>query len=112
LLGAAPAVSLTAACIRSRRAVLAGATPSEQLDDGLATRTAQINGPPPPRGLGASCFSRLMTPGRHTTPSAVVAAYKYPAACGSREELPKGPTGKILRREIKPPAREGASTAH
>jgi long-chain acyl-CoA synthetase len=35
-----------------------------------------------------------------------VAAYKYPRTVHIVDELPKGPTGKILKREIKPP--EGA----
>jgi long-chain acyl-CoA synthetase len=33
-----------------------------------------------------------------------VAAYKYPRKVFFLDELPKGPTGKILKREIKPPA--------
>ena len=33
-----------------------------------------------------------------------VAAYKYPRHVWLVEELPKGPTGKILKREIRPPA--------
>ena len=33
-----------------------------------------------------------------------VAAYKYPRQVWFEDELPKGPTGKILKREIKPPA--------
>ena len=32
-----------------------------------------------------------------------VAAYKYPRAVWLVDELPKGPTGKILKREIQPP---------
>ncbi len=32
-----------------------------------------------------------------------VAAYKYPRVVWTVDELPKGPTGKILKREIKPP---------
>ena len=32
-----------------------------------------------------------------------LAAYKYPRAVWIVEELPKGPTGKILRREVSPP---------
>ncbi len=32
-----------------------------------------------------------------------VAAYKYPRHVWLVDELPKGPTGKILRREVKPP---------
>ncbi|MDQ4041977.1 MAG: AMP-binding protein, partial [Actinomycetota bacterium] len=33
-----------------------------------------------------------------------VAAYKYPRQVWIVDDLPKGPTGKILKREIKPPA--------
>ncbi len=33
-----------------------------------------------------------------------VAAYKYPRRVWFVDELPKGPTGKILKREIDPPA--------
>jgi long-chain acyl-CoA synthetase len=33
-----------------------------------------------------------------------VAAYKYPRHVWFVEELPKGPTGKILKREIEPPS--------
>jgi long-chain acyl-CoA synthetase len=32
-----------------------------------------------------------------------VAAYKYPRQVWLLDELPKGPTGKIIKREIKPP---------
>ncbi len=32
-----------------------------------------------------------------------VAAYKYPRRIWLVDELPKGPTGKILKREIAPP---------
>ncbi|HUB39571.1 MAG TPA: long-chain fatty acid--CoA ligase [Streptosporangiaceae bacterium] len=35
-----------------------------------------------------------------------VAAYKYPRRVWLVESLPKGPTGKILRREVKPPEDE------
>jgi long-chain acyl-CoA synthetase len=35
-----------------------------------------------------------------------VAAYKYPRTIWFVEDLPKGPTGKILKREIEPPTRE------
>jgi long-chain acyl-CoA synthetase len=37
-----------------------------------------------------------------------VAAYKYPRHVWLVNELPKGPTGKILKREIKAPVRESA----
>ncbi len=33
-----------------------------------------------------------------------VASYKYPRRIWFVDELPKGPTGKILKREIEPPA--------
>jgi long-chain acyl-CoA synthetase len=36
-----------------------------------------------------------------------VAAYKYPRKVWFVDELPKGPTGKILKREIEPPAGPG-----
>jgi len=32
-----------------------------------------------------------------------VASYKYPRRVWIVDELPKGPTGKILRRDVKPP---------
>ncbi len=32
-----------------------------------------------------------------------IAAYKYPRVVWFVDELPKGPTGKILKREIEPP---------
>jgi long-chain acyl-CoA synthetase len=33
-----------------------------------------------------------------------VAAYKYPRRVWFLDDLPKGPTGKILKREIEPPS--------
>jgi long-chain acyl-CoA synthetase len=51
-----------------------------------------------------------LKPGAEVTPEelrdyvkARVAAYKYPRHVWIVDELPKGPTGKILKREIKPP---------
>ena len=38
-----------------------------------------------------------------------VAAYKYPRKLWFLDELPKGPTGKILKREIEVPAEVSAS---
>jgi long-chain acyl-CoA synthetase len=53
----------------------------------------------------------VLTPEAGETPGDVqgfvkerVAAYKYPRQVWFVEELPKGPTGKILKREIHPPA--------
>jgi long-chain acyl-CoA synthetase len=40
-----------------------------------------------------------------------VAAYKYPRRIWFVDELPKGPTGKILKREIEIPDREEATSA-
>jgi long-chain acyl-CoA synthetase len=39
-----------------------------------------------------------------------VAAYKYPRQVWLVEELPKGPTGKILKREIELPAGDRAAS--
>jgi len=51
-----------------------------------------------------------LKPGAESTPGELrdfvkqrVAAYKYPRHVWLVDELPKGPTGKILKREIKPP---------
>jgi long-chain acyl-CoA synthetase len=35
-----------------------------------------------------------------------VAAYKYPRQVWFVDDLPKGPTGKILKREIEPPGND------
>ena len=58
-----------------------------------------------------------LKPGEEVTPDELrafakerVAAYKYPRHVWLVAELPKGPTGKILRREVRPPA-EGAEAA-
>jgi hypothetical protein len=40
-----------------------------------------------------------------------VAAYKYPRRVWLVDELPKGPTGKILKRAIKTDAGSGAAAA-
>ena len=52
-----------------------------------------------------------LKPGASATPAELrafvrdrLAAYKYPRQVWLVEELPKGPTGKILRREVHPPA--------
>jgi long-chain acyl-CoA synthetase len=39
-----------------------------------------------------------------------VAAYKYPRQIWIVDDLPKGPTGKILKREVDVPAREGSAS--
>jgi long-chain acyl-CoA synthetase len=57
----------------------------------------------------------VLKPGSEADPEEIksyvkarVAAYKYPRRVWLLDALPKGPTGKILRREIKPPSREDA----
>jgi long-chain acyl-CoA synthetase len=57
------------------------------------------------------CAVVALRPGASTTPDELrrftkerVAAYKYPRHIWLVDALPKGPTGKILKREIKPPA--------
>ena len=57
----------------------------------------------------------VLKPGAGATPGEIrdyvrdqVAAYKYPRHVWLLAELPKGPTGKILKREIRPPAEEPA----
>jgi long-chain acyl-CoA synthetase len=54
-----------------------------------------------------------LKPGATATPEELqayvkerVAAYKYPRHVWLEPELPKGPTGKILRREVRPPGAE------
>jgi long-chain acyl-CoA synthetase len=57
------------------------------------------------------CAVVALRPGASASPDELrrfakerVAAYKYPRHVWLVEALPKGPTGKILKREIKPPA--------
>jgi long-chain acyl-CoA synthetase len=57
----------------------------------------------------------VLKPGEIVTPQQIqeyvksqVAAYKYPRRLWLLEALPKGPTGKVLKREIRPP--EGVSS--
>jgi long-chain acyl-CoA synthetase len=40
-----------------------------------------------------------------------IAAYKYPRIVWFMDDLPKGPTGKILKRDIESPAQSGESSA-
>jgi long-chain acyl-CoA synthetase len=57
-----------------------------------------------------------LKPGATATPEELqahvkerVAAYKYPRHVWLEDELPKGPTGKILRREVRRPGAEPPS---
>jgi long-chain acyl-CoA synthetase len=74
-------------------------------------REAAVIGIPHP-DLGEEVAAAVaLKSGARSTPEALrdfvkqrVAAYKYPRHVWLVDELPKGPTGKILKREIKPPA--------
>jgi long-chain acyl-CoA synthetase len=74
-------------------------------------REAAVIGIPHPE-LGEEVAAAVaLKSGAQSTPEALrdfvkqrVAAYKYPRHVWLVDELPKGPTGKILKREIEPPA--------
>jgi long-chain acyl-CoA synthetase len=76
-----------------------------------AVREAAVIGIPHPE-LGEEVGAAVaLKPGATTTESDVrefvkanIAAYKYPRHVWFVDELPKGPTGKILKRAIEPPA--------
>jgi long-chain acyl-CoA synthetase len=58
----------------------------------------------------------VLKPGETLTPQQIreyvkaeVAAYKYPRKVWLLAALPKGPTGKVLKREIRPPMVEESS---
>jgi len=65
----------------------------------------------PHLGLGEEVGAAVaLKPGASATPEELrafakerIAAYKYPRHVWLVEALPKGPTGKILRREVQPP---------
>jgi long-chain acyl-CoA synthetase len=48
-------------------------------------------------------------PDRTATFTGELAAYKYPRRIWFVDSLPTGPTGKLLRREVKPPTEEASS---
>jgi long-chain acyl-CoA synthetase len=82
----------------------------EVLYEHPAVREAAVIGIPHP-DLGEEVGAAVsLKPGAQATESEIrdfvksnVAAYKYPRQLWILDELPKGPTGKILKREIKPP---------
>jgi long-chain acyl-CoA synthetase len=83
-----------------------------------AVREAAVIGIPHP-DLGEEVGAAVaLKPGANVTEAEVrdfvkerVAAYKYPRYVWFVDELPKGATGKILKREIHAPVGETASTA-
>jgi long-chain acyl-CoA synthetase len=82
----------------------------EVLYEHPAVREAAVIGIPH-ADLGEEVAAAVaLRPGMHATESEIrdyvkanVAAYKYPRQVWFVDELPKGPTGKILKREIRPP---------
>ena len=82
----------------------------EVLYEHSAVREAAVIGIPHDQ-LGEEVAAAVaLKAGAQATPEALrdfvkerVAAYKYPRVVWIVDELPKGPTGKILKREIRPP---------
>jgi long-chain acyl-CoA synthetase len=82
----------------------------EVLYEHPAVREAAVVGIPH-ADLGEEVAAAVaLRPGMHVTESEIcefvksnVAAYKYPRQVWFVDELPKGPTGKVLKREIQPP---------
>jgi long-chain acyl-CoA synthetase len=82
----------------------------EVLHEHPAVAEVAVVGIPHP-GLGEEVGAAVaLKPGASATPGelrafakARVAAYKYPRHVWLVDTLPKGPTGKILRREVRPP---------
>ncbi len=74
-------------------------------------REAAVVGVPHPEWGEEVGAAVVLQPGSELTPEEIsawvrerIAAYKYPRVVWFLEELPKGPTGKIVKREIEVPA--------
>jgi long-chain acyl-CoA synthetase len=84
----------------------------EVLYEHPAVREAAVVGVPDQRYGEEVAAAVEVTPGASITPEELrdyvkqqVAGYKYPRVLWFVDELPKGPTGKILKKEIKAPDR-------
>jgi long-chain acyl-CoA synthetase len=87
----------------------------EVLDQHPAVAEAAVIGLPNPDLVEEIGAAVVLKPGAHATAEELrdyvkrqVAAYKYPRKVWIAEALPKGPTGKILKREIVPPIELGS----
>ena len=86
----------------------------EALHEHPAVAEVAVIGMPHPE-LGEEVGAAVaLKPGASATPDELrsfvrdrVAAYKYPRKIWLIDSLPKGPTGKILRREVRPPEETG-----
>ncbi len=89
----------------------------EVLYEHPAVREAAVIGIPHPELGEEVCAAIAVNEDSEETPDEIreyvkgqVAAYKYPRVIWTVEELPKGPTGKILKREIEVPAEVAGNT--
>ena len=83
----------------------------ELLYEHPAIREAAVLGVPHPEWGEEVGAAIVLEPGEEVAAEEIsawvrerIAAYKYPRVVWFMEELPKGPTGKILKREIEVPA--------
>jgi long-chain acyl-CoA synthetase len=83
----------------------------ELLYEHPAIREAAVVGVPHPEWGEEIGAAVVLEPGEEVAPEEIsawvrerIAAYKYPRIVWFLEELPKGPTGKIVKREIEVPA--------